>query len=301
MDSSVKELDEIIKQLHGAQLLGVEAEGRTASVLLLPTGIGAHSIKKFLDEYRQFPERRTGRAIVEDIPSFVLHVNRFKDADSVLFAVEDSKSPRLLAVLDYHRAGSESSPRWGQHRTVYRFPVSEQWQTWAGGPKQFSQAEFAQFLEDHILDVAEPSVAGESAKAFCAQLGISFAGSQKLMELSRGISVRENSRVVQAVNLATGEGRIEFASEHQDEAGKPLSVPGGFLLAIPVFESGDLYQVPVRLRYRLRSGSLTWTIEAQRTDLVFEDAFHGACQKAAAETELPLIYGRPESAKDGED
>ena len=116
------------------------------------------------------------------------------------------------------------------------------------------------------------------------------------MELSRGLSVRENLQAKSAVNLDTGEGEIKWVSEHSDEEGRPLKIPNLFLICIPVFENtGVAYRIAVQLRYRLRDGKVTWIYTMYRVELIFDHAISEACKRVKAETELPLILGRPAS------
>lgn len=271
----------------------------SAPVLLRPTtgGVVVESIRRLVDEWRQEPERRNGTARVTTLQSFCDHVNRFKDADSAIFAhvVDDDAGceASLIAVLNYHRAG-DGAPRFGDHRCVYEFPLSEEWKAWhdkSGTP--MTQGEFAGFIEDRILDVADPAIAGAAAKAMIAALDTKLANAGQLMALKRGLSVRVASKVANAVELSSGETQITYETQHTDERGAPLKVPAAFLIAIPVFKSGARYQIPVRLRYRV-GGGITWSVELYRPEIVFDDAIREACKVAVEATELPLFFGTPE-------
>ncbi len=143
-------------------------------------------------------------------------------------------------------------------------------------------------------DVVDAGLAGDIAKKFASDLGLKLAGPQRLMELSRGLTVHVNSRMVDSVNLSSGEVQFSYSDEHKGEAGQPLNVPGGFVLALPVFRGGDPFQVPVRLRYRTKDG-ISWAFLLQRTDAVWDVSIKEACDKAHSETELPLFYGSPEA------
>src|SRR5688500_379560 len=117
---------EIARRTAEPRLLEIgETDGEKVSVLLLPNeqgGVKALSVRDFLAEYRDAPERKAGTARLFELASFVAWVNRFKDADSVLFASPDSANPMLSAVIDYHR--KTGHPRFGEHRAVYAFPLS---------------------------------------------------------------------------------------------------------------------------------------------------------------------------------
>lgn len=298
--SIARDLADEFRKFHGAQTLNISDAllGSEAAVLLLPEGVRAHSLKPYLDEFRDAPERRKGTARVQRLDSFVAHVNRFKDADSVIFAQRDRVKPSLTAVLDYNRSGGDGAPRFGAHRTVYDCPVSEPWKAWtAADGKAMSQGEFAAWLEDRIGDVILPDLGSddESLQSLAELTGGAFTGPSGLMVLARGLQVNVETTVKEALTLASGEISIVYGETHKDGAGAPIKVPNLFLIAIPVFDAGALYRIPVRLRYRVQQGRITWSVQLVRADVVFDDAFTEVCDRAARSTELPLFVGTPEA------
>jgi uncharacterized protein YfdQ (DUF2303 family) len=280
----------------------IEAKrGSKDSVEILVAGNGSggvtlHNLKSYLDEYLAKPERRKGTATLMDLASFIEHVLRFKDQDSVLFADPTPSAPKLTAVLDYHRAGATADPRFGQHRAVYSFPLSDEWKAWAARDgKEMSQQEFAELLEDRIADISDPASPGDAAAAFALNVGVSFATPQRLIELSRGLSLHVGQQVKQATNLQTGEVQLQYVTEHTDEKGAPLKIPGAFLITIPVFRGGAPYEIAARLRYRQKGATMTWFYQLYRVDRVLDHALDEAFKNAKAETTLPLLVGSPEA------
>lgn len=259
------------------------------------TSTKLESIKPFLDQYLKAPELRKGTAEVRSIGSFIEHANRFKDKDSAIFAFDDSKSPTLTAVLDYHPAGEpDAGARFGAHRTLYRFPLSDEWMAWTGiAGRAIDQRSFAEFLEDRIEDVLEPTVVPPNVAALAARLGLTLASCDRLLELSRGLSVNVDTKVKNVQNLSTGEASIVFEESHRD-GGAPLKVPNGFVISIPIFRGGATYALPVRLRYRIKADGVSWTVVIARADEAFRNAFMESCVQAQSATELPLFYGAPE-------
>lgn len=249
------------------------------------------------DAYRANPLRRKGTATLLDLTSLIAHVERFKDADTLLFATDDRTSPSLTAVLDYHRAGATSDPRFGQHRAKFAFPLSDEWKAWvASNKKPMTMIDFAAFLEDRIIDVLEANAdLPEDMSRFVKAIGGNIASPTKLMEVAVGLKVHEKSNVGETVNLASGEGEISFVSTHTDAAGKPLKVPNLFLIGIPVFKNGPAYRIAARLRYRKRDGGLSFWYELWRHEPVFDDAFGEAIDRVRAETGLPVLLGSPEA------
>lgn len=273
--------------------------GKDACVFAIPKGMELYSAKKWIDEFKVRPERRAGTATLHDVDSFIGHAKRFAGVSSAIFGdATQPTSPRLISVIDYHDAGKElvgeSLARHGQHRGVYTCPLSEEWKRWTTNTTNLSQTSFAELLEAGIADVLDPAIAGENVKAYAARIGCSFASPNSLMALSRGLALTVSQRVQGTVNLGSGEGQIAFVTEHQDQKGQPLTVPGAFILAIPVFRSGQPYQIPVRLRYRHNDGKITWSFELYRKQAYFDDAFADVCKRAATETGLPLFMGTPE-------
>lgn len=285
---------DLVKDLHQPEVVDLDHGDLKGQVLVTPRGVNVQSAKPFFDEWRGAPERREGTATLVTIDSFIAHANRFKDADSALFA-DPGDSPKLVAVLDYHRPGPDGAPRFGRHRSVYEFPISEEWEAWTTKDGQMMpQAAFAEFIEERIQDIGAPAAAEAPVKDFATKIGCQLATPAQLLTLSKGLSVRANSRVVNAQNLSTGEGELIYEQTHTDDKGKPLSVPGAFMLVIPVFQGDALYQVPVRLRYRVREAQVTWAVALYRPERFFDDAFKLACEKANKATSLPLFMGQPE-------
>lgn len=288
-----------------AHLVRVGQEPKTVEVkrgtqqsveLLIVRGIHGTEVvdpKKFTDQYLEAPERRKGVARHQTLQSFIDHVNRFKDDDSALFATDAA----LTCVFDYHREGPEADPRFGEHRSVYSFPVSRQWQTWTNADKQtMSVQDFAEFLEDNVEDVGDPERATEAAKEIAKLLGATFATPAGLIGLSKGLNVHVDAKVAESHRAQSGEVSLTFEETHSTSAktGAKLRVPEAFLLNIPVFEEGQVYQLPAKLRYRLKGGNITWHYVLYRTDLAKRMAVEAARKQARAETDLPLFCGSPE-------
>jgi uncharacterized protein YfdQ (DUF2303 family) len=235
------------------------------------------------------------------LDSLIDHVNRFKDADTVVFADDSRSAPSMTAVLDYHRAGASGDPRFGKHRSLYAFPLSDEWKAWSkANAEVMSMADFAAFLEERIIDVlfVEPGEElPEDVQRMLDALGSgAVASPNKLMELARGLQINESAVVQEAVNLQSGEATIRFQAEHTDQNGAPLKVPSIFLIGIPVFNNGPLYRLAARLRYRKNAGKIVFWYDLWRTDRTFDHAFTEAVQRVKIETELPVLIGKPEAA-----
>lgn len=286
----VQAIGEQLAALHGAEIRTEQG----AVFAVLPTGKRIENLKPVLDAFLDFPERTKGEARIGDMGSFLAHVKRFGAVDdSAIFAHPDRRAPHLLAVYDY---SAKDAPDWHQHRAKYACPVADEWLAWTGRDGQaMKQGDFAAFIEDRIGDVIVPDSAGadSAVQDFANLVGGVLASPQRLIEVSRGLSIAAEQKVKQAVNLASGEVSVAFEETH-NATGNALKVPNLFVIAIPVFYAGASYRIPVRLRYRVKDGAITWSLHLYRADRVFDDAFGDVVTQAKA-SGVPVYVGAPES------
>ena len=288
----------ILEEAHTFGAVEISDVAPGVPVASVPRGRDVLSMKRFVDEYAGKPDRRSGTAEVCSVPSFCELVNRFKDTDSAVFVdVRNEKAPKLIGVLDYNKASpNNDDARFGQHRVTYAFPLSDPWKAWTTPREPMNQAAFAEFLEDRILDVMDPAAAGMSAMELARSLGISLASPSQLLDLSRGLKVRVERKAGAAVTLASGETSISFEETHKGEDGGALKVPGAFVVAVPVFRGGsEVFQLAIRLRYRLQGSAVTWSFAPVGADRVFDAAIGGAVAFIRETTALPVFYGAPET------
>ena len=251
------------------------------------------SLRDLFERHRTRPERKTGTAKATTLESFIALTERHKTEDSVIFADADWKKPSLTAVIDYHEDAHGGDAAHGKHRIHYSFPLSEEWSAWIGRDgKPMSQADFAEWIEDHITELATPTEA--EAEKCLAQFGFKTAAPNELQALSRGLQVRVETRVKSNVVLQTGEGVIAWEEDHKDNLGNKFVIPGLFILSIAPFFLGDPCRIPVRLRYRVRDGVTSWHFHIYRPDIFITEQVRRDLDLAASTLGLPAYQGTPE-------
>lgn len=239
------------------------------------------------------PRRLRGTAVHKELASFIEHVNRQKDASSVIWA--DPERCGLAAILNYHRpaalaspdapAGAPGKPRWGDHRALYTCPWSTQWRVWVGAnEKWMSQETFGQLIEDNMGDLANPDPEMESDR--------DMPTPAKVLEVARHLVVYAWHNFERKINVSDGTGT--FTWKKDNEVAGSTKVPKGFLLGIPVFDAGAVYRLPVRLRYQVDAGAAKFQISLYQPHVVIRDAFDQVRTEAATGTALPLFVGSPE-------
>lgn len=299
------EVIEAGKPFEGAQLVAI-ATGRKIQNITAELREAAEYLK---------PARRKGTAQLLTLSSLIDWANRFKGVNSALFADTDPKSPSLTCVADYHHEGpanpgedgTDTTARHGHHRGVYKFPVSDEWAAWTAiSGKAQSKDELAEFLTDHARDLLDPTPhlltgtgegeAWEVAMRREARLqNTRFGQVLDLLQISRSLSIRETSDLTLVKNQQTGEQQVQFLNEHKDPEGRPIDIPGLFLIAVPVFRGGAAYRLAVRLHYRKAGANVAFFLTMHDRQRAYDDAIGEAMAAAHEATGLPLFEGRPES------
>lgn len=298
-NQSPEELARVVKENTKPEMIKIDRGSENErNILLYPKGMEIKSLKPLLDEYREKPERRSGTIKVDRLESFVELANRFKNGDSVLFAraviKENSIDAHLQAVLDYHPATADvTEAENAKHRVRFDFPTSKDFDFWMEqNGKVMSQADFAIFLEERVIDMASPQ---QEDIDRIQGLRPKFAEPLEMLELSRNLELYSTGSLVSKNKLSSGETELKFKSEHIDASGKPVTLPDFFVVRLPIFEGGNVERVLVRLRYRLGQGSVVWFYDLYRIDNVLQKAFELDCETAESNTELPLYFGAPEA------
>jgi uncharacterized protein YfdQ (DUF2303 family) len=297
---AVEKLAKLGAKATGVDILRVEGISAVGVPYDFPIGI-VHgekpelaSLKRFAEEWRTQPASRKGTAKALTLESFIDLVNRQKNRDSVVFADSNWREPSLTAVLDYHpNDGDTDEARYGHHRVHYPFPLSEEWKGWLlNDGKTMDQTDFAELIEDHIQELGSPT---DAEKIWMERdFQTTVATPSKLITLSRGLQVNVAANVKDFRNLQSGEGQIVFEEQHNGADGQPIIVPGLFILKISPFFNGDPISIPVRLRYRVKSGKLFWVYQIYRPDAAINEAILNALGDVRAKTELPVYEGAPE-------
>lgn len=254
----------------------------------------AKSAQFLIEQYRLKPATKRGTARALTLASFIDLANRHKTAHSAVFADTDWRNPSFQAVIDYHEKESVGPADNLKHRIAYSFPASEEWKAWvAQNGEPMEQGEFAAFLEDRIADLTAPT---DGERTWLERdFGTTVATPAQLIQLSRGLQVNVDSVVKNVVNLASGEAQVAFDETHTDGDGKPLKVPGLFMLAIAPFFMGEKISLPVRLRYRKKGQGLVWFYQMYRPDQFVTERVRDDLITVADQTALPTFEGSPEA------
>lgn len=215
-----------------------------------PSSVHAVNLEFGLDQ----PLRKRGEVTVFDAAAFNQVIKDNSDAGCIsIYFDRNPEAPAVVAILNGNGTGASGvgEPGWGDFRVKIEFRPTPQWTKWRNfDGKMLTQVAFAEFLEDNIDDIVEPSGA--------AMLEIA-----SYLEIVRNVNFKSG--------IALSSGVVQFVHE-QDDAAKvkanTFEVPKEFSIGVaPVFGLKH-YRVPARFRYRLNDGKLTLGYKLQRIENV---------------------------------
>ncbi len=241
--------------------------------LIVPSGFSEKEVSDAYGLKLAKPKYIKQTVTIETADSLVDYVNRFKGADTMLFA--EISSNRIMALVDYHAPAGAAHVA---HRAKLELPFSEEWQLWTKiSGKLMSQLEFARFLEENATDVRAPD-AGE------------------LLDACRDLQVRRKVNFTKAVRTASDNENFEYSEETNTTSKKgDLELPTKFKLGLPVYFGDAETEVFAFLRWKMDEGALTLGIQLHRTEHVRQAVFKQIVVDIAGRTTLPAVFGKSEN------
>ena len=236
--------------------------------VLVPVGFEIHT----LNNHMKRPLRKTGIRSFESTKSFCSYVNKHKSEDeTIIVAHEDSG--RIKAILNDDGA---TEPSWSDFGALLALGFSNQWLTWFKNsyPKResfFGQEEFANFIEDNRSDLKVGTFKDNDGK------DVKNLSALELTAVITNLDITYEENITSKVNLSTGETTLHY--ENNEVGQGSFAIPKRLFLAIPIYKSGDLFQVDLRLRTKKSGSSLVFYFIIDQVDLLKEGAFDMICQR----------------------
>jgi len=291
-DNTKEKLSESIRKSIEPRVISKDG----ADFLVHNQEMAVKDLTALTEKYEPAPRRRTGITTLARLHSYIDFTNRYKGNDSIILVEgkvgKNTIQAAALTIFNADPAGDDQlKAGHGDFKCDYKFPISKELKAFVDkNDSVMTQADFAMFLEDHISDMSSPSLmAEEDQKAIVRSLGGAGADPINMLELARGLEVRVTETVTNQSKLASGEMSFKFSAEHAGVDGKPLSIPAWFLITVPLFEGGAPIDIPVRLRYRVKEGVVSWFYELYRMNEAFDKAFDDAVSFIKEKTELPVF------------
>lgn len=244
-----------------------------ATFLLMPEGYSYKEVTDVTEKANPAPNRKHGAIQLASVPSLVQYLKDQANPDEA-YVYADIDARTITAVFNDQR--KIGTPGWRDHKASFKAEHTPEWNLWTHRNKnKFTQAEFAEFIEDNIQDLAgeEGTVLLKVATTIAATSGINFSSAKRLQDGQTQLTYNEN---IEAKAGADGS----------------LQIPQTFKLGLRIFKNGDPYAITARLKYRLGNGSVSFFYELERPERAVEDAFNGYVTTVRDESKYTVLLGK---------
>lgn len=201
--------------------------------IVVPEGF---ELKEFdLEQYAANPRLASGRFTFTRVQSFLDYIAEIGSTERRIFATEQGA---MTCFFDAHGA----LPGWHQHLAEFVPTETPSWKSWvAASGRWFTQAEFAEFLEDRITEIAKPD--GATLHTIATTLKV-----KTNIDFQSGISIHS--------------GQVQLVYQEQVDAGAgakgDIAIPEALTLVLTPYEGGEPYQAEARFRFRANGGKATF-------------------------------------------
>lgn len=214
-----------------------------------------------------------------DVASFIDYLDRnttdsgdgvFRHGEGALELWANIDARNITAILDGHTGLRK-------HTATLALKVSREWSEWSAiDGKLLDQTTFAQFIEDHLSTIAEPSGA-------------------ILVDVCETLTGKTNVNWRSQTLGKNGQRQFVFEETVEAKAGQKgdLAVPTELTLVVRPFQGSDPIAIKARFRYRLHEGRLTIGVKLAEPERVLEDAFNVIVDDVQASVPVHVNHGRP--------
>ncbi len=222
-------------------------------ILLIPNASGGtdkQSLERLLDTPRR-PTTHVKLATSKDLHAYLIKQAVIgEDAESsdnvVVFADRDSLN--FHAFLDYHHPADQH--RWLNHSASVTYKESHQFGIWKENDgEKMGQEEFAEFLDENVLDITEPTGSDVVSFASCLE--------------ARRTEVFKSSK-----NLSNGE--VQFNWSNESSGDSTTKFPTDMKIGIPIWSNGEKIEIPVKLFYRVSEGKLLFWYKLRNLENIID-------------------------------
>lgn len=231
------------------------------------------------DDRADRPRTVCRKVTLLDVDSFLDYLGRYSADDMAqgdyrsgagsLEVWADIDGRKVTAVLD----GVDG---WLRHTATLQLALSREWAEWAAvDGKLFPQAEFAQFIEDHLSTIGEPAGA-------------------LLLDVCQTLEATKQAQFKSQQILANGQRQFVYEEQLEARAGQKgnLSIPTELTLVLRPFQGSEPMAVLARFRYRLNEGNLRLGVKLAEPERALERAFDLVVDAVQSGVPVRVNHGR---------
>ncbi len=243
------------------------------SAIVVPAGGQLVIVDPVPDAALDAPRRVEGTTAVLNVASFAYLYAKYRKPTSETYANLDDRT--ITTVVNADTDADYAGHR--DHRLILQCKSSTAWTAWTARDGQLmKQVDFAEFIEDRLLDIVTPTGAEmlELAQSFQATTGVEFKSVAVLTSSSRSLIYEET---IAAKAGMKGD----------------IQIPTHIDLGLTPFDGGNRYRVRARFRYRIAHGDLALGYRLERPEDVLREAFDDVRTKVAEESGADVLLGSP--------
>jgi uncharacterized protein YfdQ (DUF2303 family) len=236
--------------------------------MLVREGEGVETID--LESFLPAPRRSAGIYSPADADSFVNYATLHRSGEQTTVWV-DQLNARIVAVLNDNGA---TGPGWGDHRAVLALIKTPEWQHWLSADgKYLNQEQFAEHLQDGIMEIREPAAA-------------------EVLEVAQTIQGKTNADWKSATRLDNGAVGFSYQEEVVASAGRSgnLEIPAEIVLGVAPFYGEQPFEVRARLRYKIREGNLAIGYKLERPNEIELEVLKAISERLRGEAGFEQVY-----------
>ncbi len=235
-----------------------------------------------LERHATRPRRKRALVSLYEVASFIDYVNRHKEEKFThIFGTATEKAAGFRAVMDFHgdTTAAPGLARFAEHIVEVRLMMTPEWLRWLENDKKLlTQEQFAEFIEENILDIVEPDGA-------------------ELLEIAQGLQGRKDVSFKSGKNLRDGSIAFEYSEQvfvngSANRRDDTFKVPAAIKLALVPFVGANGVEIEARLRFRIGDGGkLSFAYVLNRPFKVIESAFLLARSEIEDATGIKVALG----------
>lgn len=222
---------------------------------LLPPGY------KYVPEDLTCPATIAAHVECDTLQSLADYVEAYQQPGMVVFA----SMRGVRACLDYSTEHDEVGN--SQHTADFSITTTPEWRAWSAiSGRPMDQRSFAEFIEEHLDEIASPPAAD-------------------VLTVANTLRGKRNIEWSNVADLANGDKSLVWEEKTDAKSAGDIRVPSKITLMIPIYEGAEeetTYEVTALFRYRIAEGKLTYEVKLLKTEKLLKLAFERVVEQLQA-------------------
>jgi uncharacterized protein YfdQ (DUF2303 family) len=227
-----------------------------------------------LEIYLDQPRRPTGTYRPDTVDSFTEYVEQHHSPSETTVWVSVGAPSQVIAVLDDHSAEANG---WREHRAELVLQPSPEWARWSSLDRRLvDQQDFAEHIEQGLLDIADPAAAD-------------------MLEVAQSIEASMSASFRSGLRLQSGATKLKYEEEIDAKAGQSgeLEIPKEITLMLAPFVGEERRAITARFRYRIVGGKLKLGYFLDRPEEILREAVEAIAERLGGKFERTYLGAPP--------